>query len=74
LINTSAPTQSTDYQVAYDGGASTAPTTTPTMIKNVSSLATTTYHVSPILVDVTPYPAAIAGDYEDTLTLSIVAN
>jgi hypothetical protein len=74
LINTSASLQSTTYTVAYDGGASTAPTTTPAMIKNVSSLSSTSVHVSSILVDVDAYPTALAGNYEDTLTLSIVAN
>jgi hypothetical protein len=74
LVNTTAPSQFTAYTVGYDGLTAVAPTTTPTQIKNVSSLSSTTTHNSSIVVNVTAFPVALAGIYEDTVTLSIVAN
>lgn len=67
-------TKKTTYQISYDGGSYTTLTTTPTQIKNVSSLTGLTTYNSAVLINVSAYANAPAGTYSDTVTLSIVAN
>ncbi|MGZ3694946.1 MAG: fimbrial protein [Bdellovibrionota bacterium] len=74
LRNASDATKKTTYTLAYDTGSATAPTTTPTQVKNVSTLAGLTTNASAVKVNVTAYPTAPAGTYSDTVTLAIVGN
>ena len=67
-------TKSTSYQLSYDGGAYTSPTTIPVTVKTVSSLSGLTVSDSDVLINLTDYPTAIAGVYSDIVTFSIVAN
>lgn len=76
LVNTSDATKSTAYQLSYDGGAMVTPPASgsPLTVKTVSSLNGLTTATSQVDADVTAYATAPAGQYTDTVTLSIVAN
>lgn len=74
LRHVSDPTKKTTYQLSYDGGTYAQPSTTATAVKTVNSLPGLTTDTSAVLVNVTAYPGAPAGDYTDTLTLTIIAN
>ncbi len=74
LVNTSDSSAKTGYKIAYDGAAAVTPTVAPLQVKNVTSLSGLTTVNSAVAADVTAYAAAPAGLYEDTLTISIVAN
>lgn len=74
LRNTSDATKKTTYTVAYGAGSAVTPTTSAAQVKNVTSLTGLTTNTSAVKVNVTAYPSAPAGTYNDTLTLSIVAN
>lgn len=74
LRNTADATKKTTYKIAYNGGAAVTPTVAGVQVKNVASLIGLTTANSNINVDVTAYPTAPAGTYQDTLTVSIVAN
>lgn len=73
LVHTVDTSKNTSYQIAYGTGTLVAPTTTPAKVKTVSSLTGLTTVTSDVKVTVTSAPTAIAGDYTDTLTFSIVA-
>ncbi len=72
LVHTVDNTKNTTYQLSYNGGAMVSPTTTPTKVKEVTSLTGLTTATSNVNVTVTSAPNAVAGDYTDTVTLSIV--
>jgi hypothetical protein len=74
LRNTADATKKTTYTVSYDGAAAVTPGTSAAQVKNVSSLSGLTTNSSALQVNVTAYPAAPAGTYNDTLTLAIIAN
>jgi hypothetical protein len=74
LVNQSNSANSTAYQVSYNGGAAQSITSAGIAVKNVASLAALTTNTSAVAVNVTAYPSAPAGVYQDTLTISIVAN
>ena len=67
-------TKKTSYQVSYNNASAITPTTSAQVVKNVNSLNALTTNSSPVKVNVTAYPSAPAGTYNDTLTLAIVAN
>ena len=67
-------TKSTPYQLSYNGGAYSSPTTIPVTVKTVNSLSGLTTSDSDVLINLTDYPTAIAGVYSDIVTFSIVAN
>lgn len=74
LRNTSDATKKTTYTISYDGGSAVTPSTSAAQVKNVTSLGALTTNSSAVKVNVTAYPTAPAGTYNDTLTFSIVAN
>lgn len=74
LRNTSDNNKKTNYTISFDGGATTAPSTTPTTVKNITSLGTLTTDTSEIRISVEALATAAAGTYTDTLTLSIESN
>lgn len=76
LRHTLDATKKTTYRVSYDGGTYTAPgsTLSPVVVKNVSSASGLATHTSQVLVNVTALASALAGNYQDTLTLTIQAN
>jgi hypothetical protein len=74
LVHTVDNTKQTGYTVSYNGGAAVTLTTTPQMVKNVASLTGLTTVSSNVNVNVTAYPTAVAGTYQDTITIAIVAN
>ncbi len=73
LVHTLDSTKSTAYQITYGTSALTTPTATASKIKTVASLSALTTATSDVKVTVTAAPTAVAGDYTDTLTFSIVA-
>lgn len=74
LVNTSDSAAKTGYKIAYDGAAAVTPTVAPLQVKNVTALTGLTTDTSAVAADVTAFATAPAGLYEDTLTISIVAN
>ncbi len=74
LVNTSDASAKTSYQIGYDGAAAVAPTVAPLEVKNLTSVSGLATNNSAVTVDVTAFATAPAGTYEDTLTISIVAN
>ncbi len=74
LMNTSDNTKFTGYTISYNGGSAVTLTTTDQEVKNVSSLSGLTTNSSNVNVNVTSYASAPAGTYNDTITVSIVAN
>jgi hypothetical protein len=74
LRNTANAAKKTTYTVSYGGGTAAAPSSSAQIVKNVSSLNALTTTSSALNVNVTAYPSAPAGTYNDTLTLAIVAN
>lgn len=74
LRNTANVAHKTQYQVSYDGGPFTQPSTTSTSVKNSGAIGGLTTNSSVVLVKVTALPNAPAGVYNDVVTLTIVAN
>lgn len=74
LRNTGDVSKKTTYTVAYGSGSAVTPTTSAAQVKNVNALTGLTTNSSAVKVNVTAYPSAPAGTYNDTLTFSIVAN
>lgn len=74
LVLSTDSSKSTTYTVAYDGGAPVSLTGTAQTVKNVGSLSGLATDTSNVNVNVTAAPNATAGTYEDTITISIVAN
>lgn len=74
LINTTNSIYQVSYQISYDNGAYLSPINTPNTVKNVYFLNQKTTDVSPIKIRFSPYVNAGSGSYEDSITLSIVAN
>lgn len=73
LVHTVDASQSTNYKLSYGPGSMVSPTTTPTLVKFSGNLTGLTTATSDVKVDVTSAPNAIAGDYTDTVTFSLVA-
>lgn len=74
LRNTTDSTKATPYQIRYAGATAVTPTIAGVQVKNVTTLAALTTVNSSVAVNVTAYPLAPAGTYQDSLTISIVAN
>lgn len=74
LINTTNSLYQVSYQISYDGGTYLTPTNSPSTVKNVYFLNQKTSDVSPVKIKFSPYTSAGSGSYEDSITLSIVAN
>lgn len=74
LRHTVDATKKTTYKISYAGAASVTPTVAGVQVKNVAALLGLTSATSAIAADVTALPTAVAGTYQDTLTVSIVAN
>jgi|GEM_PF-1102348 len=74
LRNTADATKKTTYKIGYGGAAAITPTVAGVMVKNVSSLTGLTTDTSAVVAEVAAYATAPAGTYQDTLTISIVAN
>jgi len=76
LRNTSDASKKTTYQISYGGGSFAQPpaSTSPVVVKNVSSLSALTSATSAVNIQVDAYAAAPAGTYTDVVTLSIVSN
>jgi hypothetical protein len=70
------PSKYTNYQISYNGGSYVTPplASSPTTVKNISSLNALTTSSSAVTVNVTSYPTALAGNYSDTVTFSIIGN
>lgn len=73
LVNTSDNTKKTSYQLGYNGGSPVSLSVAGNYLKTVSSLSSLTTATSNARVNVTAYPLAPAGNYEDTVTLTIEA-
>lgn len=73
LIHSVDNTKNTTYQLSYGTGSMLSPKTAATKVKTVSSLNGLTTATSDVKVTVTSAPNAIAGDYTDVITFSIVA-
>ncbi len=73
LVHTIDATKSTTYQLSYATASLITPSTTATKVKSVTSLSALTTQISDVKVSVVAAPGLIAGDYVDTVTLSIVA-
>lgn len=74
LRNTLNSSKKTTYTIGYNGASHVSVTTTPSQVKNVSSLPALTTNTSAVQITVVAYPAAPAGTYQDTLTFTILAN
>jgi hypothetical protein len=76
LRNTADASKKTTYQISYGGSSFVQPpsSTSPVVVKNVSSLSALTSATSSVNVQVDAYTAAPAGTYTDVVTLSIVSN
>lgn len=74
LRHTGNATHKTTYTVSYDGATAVSPTVAGVVVKNVSSLSGLTTNTSDINVSVVALSTAVAGIYQDTLTVSIEAN
>jgi len=74
LVHTEDPQFFSTYKLSYDGKAPLAPTTTDQEVKSVSALTGLTTAISEVKIDLTAAPNAVAGEYEDLVTFSIVAN
>lgn len=74
LIHTVDNTKLTPYTVSYNGGSGVSLTTSPQTVKTVASLSGLATATSNVNTSVTALPTAIAGTYQDTITVSIVAN
>ena len=73
LVHTGDSSKSTTYQIVYGSAGTYTPTTNANKVKTVTSLTGLTSTTSDIKVNVTSAPNAVAGDYTDTVTFSIVA-
>lgn len=73
LVHSVDATKNTTYQITYGTAGTFTPTTTPNKVKTVSSLTGLTTATSDVKITVTSAPNAVAGDYTDVLTFSIVA-
>jgi hypothetical protein len=74
LVHTADNTKSTPYTVSYAGGSAVTLSSTAQTVKTVSSLTGLTTTTSNVSATVTALPTAIAGTYQDTITVAIVAN
>jgi hypothetical protein len=74
LVNQSDVTKKTAYKLSYNGASSVSLTVPGVTVKTVSTLPGLTTNTSAAAVDVTAFPTATAGIYQDTVTLTIVAN
>ncbi|WP_374076898.1 hypothetical protein [Bdellovibrio bacteriovorus] len=74
LVHTVDSSKKTTYKIGYDGAAAVTPTVGGVMVKNVTSLTGLTNDTSAVVAEVTAFATAPAGTYQDTLTVSIVAN
>ncbi len=63
----------TTYELSYNGLSAGQPTVSPKTIKTVTNITGATTVMSDVLINVTAAPNAVAGEYLDTLTFSIVA-
>ncbi|MBX3041277.1 MAG: hypothetical protein KF789_11280, partial [Bdellovibrionaceae bacterium] len=73
LVHTTASSISTGYRLSYNGGTPLTLTTTDTVVKDVTSLSALTTATSAIRVDVTAFPTAPTGLYQDVVTFTIQA-
>ena len=73
LVHTVDTTKDTTYQLSYGAGPMASPTTTPVKVKDITSLTGLTTATSDVKVTVTSAPNAVAGDYTDIVTFSMVA-
>lgn len=74
LVHSVDGTKKTPYTLSYNGGTAITLTAVDQQVKNVSSLSGLTTASSNMNVNVTAYANAPAGTYNDTITISIVAN
>lgn len=74
LVDSIDGSKYTSYTLSYDGSEYTSLSSSPQQIKNVTSLPGLTSYSSNVKVNVNPYPNGPAGLYQDTVTVSIVAN
>ena len=73
LVHTMSPTVSTAYTMSYDGAAAVSLTTVDVLVKDVTSLSGLSTVMSAIRVNVTAFPTAPQGVYQDTITFTIQA-
>lgn len=73
LVNTINPSLQTSYSLSVEGGLSNVtPGVAPTPVRSVGALSSPAVGVMKnVVVNVTPYATALAGTYEDTLTVTI---
>ncbi len=74
LVHNTDNTKSTPYTVSYAGGSAMTLTSTAQTVKTVNSLTGLTTATSNVNATVTALPTAVAGTYQDTITVAIVAN
>jgi spore coat protein U-like protein len=74
LRHTVDATKYSSYTISYGGASAVAPTVSGVQVKNVTSLNSLTTNISEIRANITANPNAVAGTYEDTLTVTITAN
>lgn len=74
LINSTNSIYQVSYQISYDNGGYLVPSNTPSTVKTIYFLNQKTSDVSPVKIKFSPYTGAGSGSYEDSITLSIVAN
>lgn len=66
-------TKTTSYQLSIGSGSMVTPTTTLTPVKFSGLLSGLTTSTSDIKINVRALPNAVAGEYNDTVTFSLVA-
>lgn len=74
LVHSVDATRKIGYQLSYNGGAMAKPSALPITVKNVPSLTTLTTNTSNINITIPANPNAVSGIYNDTVTISIIAN
>jgi hypothetical protein len=74
LVHTTDNTKQTAYTISYGSGSAVSLTNTAQTVKTVSALSGLTTVSSNVSANVTALPTAVAGTYQDTITIAIVAN
>lgn len=76
LKHTGDGTKFTTYQISYDGAPMVTPpsSSAPVTVKSVSTVTGLITDTSNVNINVLSYPSALAGQYTDVVTLSVVAN
>lgn len=74
LVHTTDNGKQTPYTVSYNGQSAISLHQTDQTVRTVSNLNNMTTNTAQVIVNVTPLSNAMAGTYQDTITISIVSN